>query len=83
MRVQRRTRDSPSEFIEIGPEVAERMPLAQEPSAATVGTYVLTRGAGRAWQAINNHLAGSVGALFWIAGLAGAGKTHFLNYCRR
>jgi hypothetical protein len=81
MRVKRRIQDSaPREFVEIGPKVAVRMPLAQEPSAATVGTYVLTRGAGRAWEAINNHLAGTAGALFWIAGAAGAGKTHFLNY---
>jgi len=46
MRVKRRIQDSaPREFVEIGPDVAVRMPLAQEPSAATVGTYVLTRGA--------------------------------------
>ncbi len=68
------------EFVEIGPEVAARMPLAAEPAAATVGTYVLTRGAGRAWEAINSRLASTRGALFWIAGPAGAGKTHFLNY---
>ncbi len=81
MRVQRGVRDAaPREFVEIGPEVAERMPLAEEPAAATVATYVLTRGASRAWQAINSHLAGGRGALFWIAGPAGAGKTHFLNY---
>src|ERR1019366_5419373 len=81
MRVQRRVRDAaPREFVEIGPEIAERMPLAEEPSAATVATYVLTRGSSRAWEAINAHLAGGRGALFWIAGPAGAGKTHFLNY---
>jgi hypothetical protein len=81
MQVQRRVRDSaPREFVEIGPEVAERMPLAKEPAAATVATYVLTRGASRAWEAINGHLAGGRGALFWISGPAGAGKTHFLNY---
>jgi len=74
-------RDSaPREFVEIGPEVAERMPLAYEPAAAIVATYVLTRGASRAWQAINSHLAEAESALFWIAGQAGAGKTHFLNY---
>lgn len=81
MRVQRAMRDAaPREFVEIGPVVAARMPLAAEPAAATVGTYVLTSGAGRAWEAINSHLASARGALFWIAGPAGAGKTHFLNY---
>ena len=81
MRVQSVMRDVlPREFIEIGPEVAARMPLAVEPAAATVAAYVLTRGASRAWEAINNHLASARGALFWIAGSAGAGKTHFLNY---
>lgn len=74
-------RDSgPRGFVEIGPEVAERMPLEREPSAATVASYVLTRGASRAWEAINNQLTGAQGALFWIGGSAGAGKTHFLNY---
>ena len=68
------------DFVEIGPEIAERMSLEREPSAATVGSYVLTRGASRAWEAINNQLTGAQGALFWIGGAAGAGKTHFLNY---
>jgi hypothetical protein len=72
--------EAPREFVELGPEVAARMPLATEPAAATVGAYVLTRGAGRAWEAINSHLASARGALFWIGGPAGAGKTHFLNY---
>jgi hypothetical protein len=57
MQMQRATRRSASrEFVEIGPEVAERMPLEREPSAATVASYVLTRGASRAWEAINNQL---------------------------
>ncbi len=81
MRMQRGVREAaPREFVEIGPEVAARMTLADEPAAATVAAYVLTRGASRAWEAINSHLAGGRGALFWIAGMAGAGKTHFLNY---
>jgi hypothetical protein len=81
MQVQRRARDAaPREFVEIGPEVAERMPLEKEPAAATVATYVFTRGASRAWEAINGHLAAGRSALFWITGPAGAGKTHFLNY---
>ena len=68
------------EFVEIGPEVVDRMPLEREPSAATVASYVLTHGASRAWEAINNQLTKAQGGLFWIGGSAGAGKTHFLNY---
>jgi chromosomal replication initiation ATPase DnaA len=68
------------DFVEIGPEIAERMTLEREPSGTTVASYVLTRGASRAWEAINNQLSGAQGALFWIGGGAGAGKTHFLNY---
>ncbi len=68
------------EFVEIGPEVLDRMPLEREPSAATVESYVLTHGASRAWEAINTQLTTPRGALFWIGGAAGAGKTHFLNY---
>jgi hypothetical protein len=67
-------------FVEIGPEVLDRMPLEREPSAATVESYVLTHGASRAWQAINTQLTAPRGALFWIGGAAGAGKTHFRNY---
>jgi hypothetical protein len=81
MRLQRRTRDSlPLQLIEIGPEVVDRLPLETQPSAATVASYVLTQGASRAWEAINNQLSAGQGALFWIGGSAGAGKTHFLNY---
>jgi hypothetical protein len=68
------------ELIELGPEIADRMTLASVPDGASVGFYVLTRGAQRAWEAINAQLDGSHGDLFWIAGPAGSGKTHFLNY---
>src|SRR5271163_272637 len=81
MRLPRRTREAlPLQLIEIGPEVVDRLPLETQPSAATVASYVLTRGASRAWEAINNQLSEAQGALFWIGGSAGAGKTHFLNY---
>src|SRR5579863_1070133 len=66
--------------IKLGPEVAERMLLEAAPDTATVGSFVLTRGAQRAWSAINQQLSGSQGALFWIGGANGTGKTHFLNY---
>jgi hypothetical protein len=68
------------ELIELGPEIADRMTLASVPDGASVGFYVLTRGAQRAWEAINAQLDRSHGDLFWIAGPAGSGKTHFLNY---
>jgi hypothetical protein len=67
-------------WIEPGPEVAARMALASEPDAATVACYTLTRGAERAWGAINYQLTQARGDLFWIGGEAGSGKTHFLNY---
>jgi hypothetical protein len=67
-------------WIEPGPEVVARMALASEPDAATVACYTLTRGAERAWTAINDQLTQTRGDLFWIGGEAGSGKTHFLNY---
>lgn len=81
MRVQRRTKElTPGGLIELGPEVSERIVLSEQPGGAVVGAYVLTRAARAAWEAINGQLAQSSGALFWIGGAAGAGKTHFLNY---
>jgi hypothetical protein len=74
------TQAAAGEFVEIGPEIAERVALEHEPSASTVASYVLTRGARQAWAAINHQMAGAQGALVWIKGAAGAGKTHFLNY---
>src|SRR5260370_6942950 len=80
MRIQRGTRDAASELIEPGPEVVDRMALANAPDRLTVACYWMTRGAQRAWQAINHQLEDPHGALFWIGGPAAAGKTHFLNY---
>ena len=80
MRIHRGVGVAIRELIELGPEVADRMALASVPDSASVGYYVLTRGAQRAWAAINAQLGSSHGALFWIAGPAGSGKTHFLNY---
>jgi len=68
------------EPVAIGPEIPERMPLESVPGAATVESLVLTRGAQSAWEAINRQLHETHGALFWIGGAAGTGKTHFLNY---
>ena len=46
MRMPRGIADAPPrEFVELGPEVAERMTLAEEPDAATVAGFGLTGGA--------------------------------------
>lgn len=66
--------------FELGPPVADRASLEPEASAAAVEFYFLTAAAERAWAAITARRASSGGALFWIRGPAGAGKTHFLNY---
>jgi len=68
------------DFIELQPPAAERLELETAPRAETVQSFVLTRAAERSWQSINRHLGEPHGALFWIGGPAGCGKTHFLNY---
>lgn len=81
MRMQRGAREAQARvWLEPGPEVATRMALDGDPGAAIVGCYVLTRGAERAWAAINHQLTLPRGAFFWIGGGASTGKTHFLNY---
>lgn len=67
-------------LIELGPTVAERVALETKPNKWTISGYVMTHGAEHAWEAINCQLGASAGALFWIGGAAGTGKTHFLNY---
>jgi len=66
--------------IRLGPPVEERVSLKDAPSESAVEFYFLTDAASRAWTAISASLASGKGAVFWIAGPAGAGKTHFLNY---
>lgn len=81
MRMPRGTSEAPARnWIELGPHIAARMALVSEPAAATIACYTLTRGAERAWSAINAQLTQPRGELFWIGGAAGTGKTHFLNY---
>src|SRR5260221_13781743 len=80
MGVRKTTEPVAGECVAIGPEIVERMALEREPSATTVASYVLTRGARHAWAAINRQMTGAQGAFFWISGAAGTGKTHFLNY---
>src|ERR1700677_1452666 len=67
-------------LIELGPPAAERAPLESAPGADVVEFYFLTEAANRAWAAISARLASGTGAVFWIGGPAGTGKTHFLNY---
>ncbi|MDO8432418.1 MAG: hypothetical protein Q7S58_08430 [Candidatus Binatus sp.] len=58
----------------------ERLELQLSPVAGTVASYVLTGAAERSWQILNQHLARPKGAVFWVGGPPGCGKTHFLNY---
>jgi hypothetical protein len=67
-------------LIEFGPPVVDRAALESVPGAGTVEFYLLTEAASRAWAAVSARLASAVGAIFWIGGPSGAGKTHFLNY---
>ncbi len=67
-------------FIEFGPPAADRAALEPGPDAGTVGFYFLTEAAHRAWATLSASLAAGAGAVFWIGGPSGAGKTHFLNY---
>jgi len=83
MRAQRGSGEklpSVGELIGLGPAIVERMAIEARPRAETIGCDVLTRAAERAWQAIDRQLSQPAGGVFWIAGAAGTGKTHFLNY---
>jgi hypothetical protein len=82
MAVHKGERHLPSirDLIELGPAVEERIRLEARPRAHTVEFYVLTRGAERALDAIDAQMSQPTGALFWIGGAPGAGKTHFVNY---
>jgi len=81
MRFQRGTRETAvNDPVRIADEIADRMTLESAPGATAVATFVITRAAQRAWEAINQQLNDARGALFWIGGPSGTGKTHFLNY---
>src|ERR1700757_2453250 len=81
MRMQRGTRHSAiQDPLQIAAEIPDRALLEDMPGSAVVAAFVMTRGAGRAWAAINQSLSDPRGAIFWIAGPPGSGKTHFLNY---
>ncbi len=68
------------ELIRLTPVITERMALEAKPADQIAGCYVLTRAATVAWETLNRYLSAGPGALFWIGGAAGTGKTHFLNY---
>ena len=82
MAVQERTPQpiSGGSFIEFGPPVADRAALESAPGAGTIEFYLLTEAAHRSWATVNASLGSGAGAVFWIGGPSGAGKTHFLNY---
>jgi hypothetical protein len=66
--------------VRISSEIPHRAPLEDKPGVAAITYFFITRAAQRAWEAINQQLDKPRGALFCIGGMAGSGKTHFLNY---
>ncbi|HUY37974.1 MAG TPA: hypothetical protein VMV13_04045, partial [Candidatus Binataceae bacterium] len=68
------------EVIALAPAASERAEFELAPREHTVASFVMTRAAQRSWEIINRAIAGPHGAMFWIVGPAGSGKTHFLNY---
>lgn len=73
-------RASAPRWFELEPPAPERLRLETTPRVSTVASYVFTRAAERSWEVLNQHLAEPQGAVFWIGGPAGCGKTHFLDY---
>ncbi|MHB8384235.1 MAG: hypothetical protein ACYDC3_18065 [Candidatus Binataceae bacterium] len=68
------------EPITLAPAALERAELELTPREHTVASFVMTRAAERSWEILNRAIAGPLGAMLWIVGPAGCGKTHFLNY---
>lgn len=68
------------EAIALEPAASERAELELAPREHTVASFVMTRAAQRSWETINRAIAVPHGAMFWIVGPPGSGKTHFLNY---
>jgi hypothetical protein len=67
-------------LFELDPLPPERLKLETAPRVDTVASFVFTRAAERSWEVLNQHLAANEGAVFWIGGPPGCGKTHFLDY---
>jgi hypothetical protein len=80
--VQERTPQpiSGGSFIEFGPPIADRAALEPAPGAGIIEFYLLTEAAHRSWATVSASLGSGAGAVFWIGGPSGVGKTHFLNY---
>ncbi len=75
-----RRRATARRWFELEPPAPERLRLETSPRVSTVASYVFTHAAERSWELLNQHLAQPQGAVFWIGGPAGCGKTHFLDY---
>ncbi len=73
-------RASARRWFDLEPPAPERLQLETAPHVSTIASYVFTRAAERSWEVLNQHLAEPQGAVFWIGGPAGCGKTHFLDY---
>jgi hypothetical protein len=66
--------------MSLEPAPPERMELELAPANSTVASFIHTRASEQSWAAVNKRMAEAGGAVFWIGGPAGCGKTHFLNY---
>ena len=61
-------------------DIPERLELDSSPRSQSVETFVMTRAAEHSWRRFNEHLESARGAVFWVSGPPGCGKTHFVNY---
>jgi hypothetical protein len=66
--------------ISLKPVPPERMELELASSPGTVSSFIHSRASEQSWAAVNKRMAEPGGAVFWIGGPSGTGKTHFLNY---
>ncbi len=66
--------------IFLGPAPPERMELELASIPRTISSFIHSRASEQSWAAVNKRMAEPGGAVFWIGGPAGCGKTHFLNY---
>jgi hypothetical protein len=66
--------------ISLEPPPPERMELEITSNPRTISSFIHSRASELSWAALNRRMAEPGGAVFWIGGPAGCGKTHFLNY---
>lgn len=62
------------------PAPPERVELEITPREKSVESFVMTRAAERSWEIVNRTIGAPQGAMYWIVGPPGSGKTHFLNF---